>query len=372
MRGDTETMTPWLNFYAGARILEMIRDEGLRWERLEGMLGAAGGPKWLVLYGVDRVLCRHWLPHAETPLDFLGASIGAWRFAAYCQKDSAAALDRFLEAYRSQAYSRHPTPQEVTRVLGGVLRSFVGHEEARDIAFQKKRRLHIVAVRGRGLLNSRATFSVALGLAAASSTNAVHRGWLHGFFERILFAPSESRLVRHLNESLWPYRHVPLQSENVIPALLASGSIPLLMEPVLNIPQAPAGAYWDGGLMDYHVTVPLRPDSGRILLYLHYTDRLIPGWFDKRLAKRRPHPSHLDQVLVVVPSRSFVASLPYGRIPDRKDFWIFAGQDSQRLRFWDTVIVKSRLLGEEFMELVLSGRIRDRVRSVDALGNSSS
>ncbi|MEJ5347056.1 MAG: hypothetical protein WHS46_00015 [Desulfosoma sp.] len=365
-------MAQWLDFYAGSSILEMIRDEGLRWERIQGMLGAAGGPKWLILCGLDRVLCRHWLPHAETPLDFLGASIGAWRFAAYCQKDPAAALDRFLEAYRSQSYSMHPTPQEVTRVLGGVLRSFVGHEEARDIAFQKKRRLHIVTMRGRGLLNSRATFSVALGLAAASMSNAVDRAWLHGFFERILFAPPESRLLRHLDKSLWAYRLVPLQPENVIPALLASGSIPLLMEPVLDIPKAPSGVYWDGGLMDYHVTVPWLQDSGGIVLYPHYMDRLVPGWFDKRLTKRRPNARYLDQVLVVVPSRSFVASLPYGRIPDRKDFWIFAGQDSQRLRFWDTVMTKSRLLGEEFMELVLSGRIRDRVRSVDALGNSSS
>lgn len=360
-------MGPWVDFYAGARIVDRLRDEGLRWERVKGVFGAAGGPKWLVLYGLDRVLCREWLPSAKNPVDFLGASIGAWRFAAYCQKDPAAALERFLAAYREQSYSMAPTPQKVSRVLGNVLRSFVGHREAQEIATHSLRRLHIVAVRGRGPLKSRATPWVAVGLAAASAANAVRRKWLEGFFERTVFAHAQGDLLPHVDNGAWPVQRVPLQASNVIPALLASGSIPLLMEPVMNISQAPSGAYWDGGLTDYHVTVPLRPDSDRLFLYPHYTHRLVPGWFDKRFAGRRPNPRHLDEVLLVVPSRRFVASLPYGRIPDRKDFWIFAGQDFQRRRFWDTVIVQSRRLGDEFMDQVLSGKIRHRVRPMDAL-----
>lgn len=365
--GDLKAMARWLRFYAGSRILEMIRDEGLRWDRLAGGLGAAGGPKWLVLYGLDRVLCRQWLVPAQNPLDFLGASIGAWRFAAYCQKDPVAALDRFLAAYRSQTYSMTPTAREVSRVLGHVLRSFVGDREAQDIATHSTRRLHIVTVRGRGPLRSQAPPLVALGLAAASAANLVHREWLKGFFERTVFSHPQSRLLPNPDHGSWSVRRVALHRRNVIPALLASGSIPLLMEPVRNIPEAPPGTYWDGGLTDYHVTVPLRPTRDCIFLYPHYTKRLIPGWFDKRSHARRPNPQHLDHVLLVVPSQDFASSLPYGRIPDRRDFWIFAGQDSQRLRFWDTVIVRSARLGDEFMEQVLSGKIRRSVRPMDDL-----
>uniref|UniRef100_A0A832A8A2 Patatin-like phospholipase family protein n=1 Tax=Desulfacinum infernum TaxID=35837 RepID=A0A832A8A2_9BACT len=359
-------MGGWLDCYAGSKILDMVRDEGLRRDRVHMVLGAAGGPKWLVLYGLDRVLCREWLPTGKTPLDCLGASIGAWRFAAYCQPDSGEALDRFLEAYRRQSYSMAPTPAEVSRVLGGVLQSFVDADAARKIAAQENRRLHIVTVRGRALLNAEASPLVGLGLAGASLVNSVRPQGLRWFFERTIFSHPQSPIGAELDNGQWPVRRVPLEARNVIPALLASGSIPLLMKPVEDIPGAPPGAYWDGGLTDYHVTVPLRPGSGRIILYPHYTDRLVPGWFDKRFPGRRPDPSRLDEVLLLVPSRRFVDRLPYGRIPDRNDFWVFAGKDSQRLRFWDTVIAASHLLGNEFMDLVLSGTIRRRVRPMEA------
>lgn len=359
-------MGGWLDCYAGSKILEMVRDEGLRPDRVRMVLGAAGGPKWLVLYGLDRVLCREWLPARKTPVDFLGASIGAWRFAAYCQSEPGAALDRFLEAYRRQSYSMAPTPAEVSRVLGAVLRSFVDADAARDIAAQEDRRLHIVTVRGRALLNAHASPLVGLGLAGASLTNSVNPRGLRWFFERTVFFHRMSPMVGELDNGNWPARRVPLSGRNLVPALIASGSIPLLMEPVKDIPGAPPGAYWDGGLTDYHVTVPLRPGSHRIILYPHYTDRLVPGWFDKRFPGRRPEPARLAEVLLLVPSRRFVDRLPYGRIPDRKDFWAFAGKDSQRLRFWDTVIAASHLLGNEFMDLVVSGKIRKRVRPMEA------
>lgn len=360
-------MGGWLDCYAGSRILGIVRDEGLDWDRVRVLLGAAGGPKWLVLYGLDRVLCQEWIWKRKAPLDCLGASIGAWRFAAYCQADPGAALERFLEAYRGQSYSMKPTPAEVSRVLREVLRSFVDAQAARDIATQANRRLHILAVRGRALLNAEASLLVGLGLAGASLANSVHPKGLRWFFERTIFSHAQSSLLHEIDHDRWPVRRVPMEARNVVPALLASGSIPLLMEPVRNIPGTPPGAYWDGGLTDYHVTVPLCPSPGRIVLYPHYTDRLVPGWFDKRFSRRRPDASRLADVLLLVPSRRFVAQLPYGRIPDREDFWVFAGRDSQRLRFWDTVIAASRALGEEFMEWVHSGKIRDRVRPMDAL-----
>ena len=51
--------------------------------RVMGVIGASGGPKWLVLHGLDRVLFP-WLlanANASAPLHSVASSIGSWRFA---------------------------------------------------------------------------------------------------------------------------------------------------------------------------------------------------------------------------------------------------------------------------------------------------
>jgi len=83
---------------AGPKALALIRDEGLRPERIRVMAGAAGGPKWLVLYHLDRLLFSSFFKVRATPLHFIGSSIGAWRFAALSQPDPLDALDRFRDA----------------------------------------------------------------------------------------------------------------------------------------------------------------------------------------------------------------------------------------------------------------------------------
>ncbi|MGD8690393.1 MAG: patatin-like phospholipase family protein, partial [Gammaproteobacteria bacterium] len=70
--------------------------------------------------------------------------------------------------------------------------------------------------------------------------------------------------------------------------------------------------------------------------------------------------SDLDRVVLLAPSREFVATLPGGRIPDRDDFYRLS--EAERLRAWETVIEASRRLGDEFAELTVSGAIRERVQ----------
>lgn len=70
---------------------------------------------------------------------------------------------------------------------------------------------------------------------------------------------------------------------NLKPALQASGSIPYLMNGVQQIPGAPKGVYRDGGPVDYHLDVPFGLDGSGIVLYPHFSQRIIPGWFDKHL-----------------------------------------------------------------------------------------
>ncbi|SMC16243.1 hypothetical protein SAMN02746041_00035 [Desulfacinum hydrothermale DSM 13146] len=351
--------------YAGPGILPVIREEGFSFHRVRWMWGAAGGPKWLVLYGMDRALCQEWLPQRRTPLNVVGSSIGSWRFAAYCRRNPLDALESFLEAYLAQSYSSRPTAAEVSRVLGQVLDRLVPQAAVREIVDHPLVRLHVATTRGRGLVASRRRPLLSLGLGLAYGINALSRKGLLKFFERVYFCHSQSELPQCLDNGAFPLKTVSLTGSNARAALLASGSIPLLMEGVDAIPGAPPGPYWDGGLLDYHLTVPVPVGPEEVVFYPHYTDRLVPGWFDKRFAHRRPDLRAMKNLFLVVPSRSFVESLPYGRIPDRQDFWTFAGNDAERLAFWKTVLQRSRDMGKAFMDLAGSSVLRHQVRPLE-------
>ena len=67
-----------------------------------------------------------------------------------------------------------------------------------------------------------------------------------------------------------------------------------------------------------------------------------------------------ENVLVVSPSDEFVAKLPYGKIPDRNDFVKLPYKE--RVRYWSVVIQESQRLGDEFLEQVNSGRVRETVQ----------
>ncbi|MGV8769482.1 patatin-like phospholipase family protein, partial [Pseudomonas aeruginosa] len=60
----------------------------------------------------------------------------------------------------------------------------------------------------------------------------------------------------------------------------------------------------DGGLLDYHLDLPYE-DRG-VVLYPHFTDKVIPGWFDKGLPWRRGDAGRLQDVLLLAPSREYL------------------------------------------------------------------
>ncbi|HET8850873.1 MAG TPA: patatin-like phospholipase family protein, partial [Marinobacter sp.] len=151
-----------------------------------------------------------------------------------------------------------------------------------------------------------------------------------------------------------------LSRDNLLPALLASASIPLIMSGVRDLPGAPAGVYRDGGLLDYHLDLPYEQPG--VILYPHFTDKVVPGWFDKSLPWRRGDATRLQDVLLVSPSPEYLAGLPNGKLPDRKDFEKYTGDDAGRERVWHRAVAESDRLGDEFMELVTSGRLVDRLQ----------
>lgn len=118
------------------------------------------------------------------------------------------------------------------------------------------------------------------------------------------------------------------------------------------------GVYRDGGVIDYHLDIP-HSDPDRLTLYPHFIDRIVPGWFDKKLTWRGPNPANVERTILISPSTEFVASLPNRKIPDRTDFKKFSPQD--RMRLWCRVVAECERLGDELNEVIEKGELESRL-----------
>jgi hypothetical protein len=184
-----------------------------------------------------------------------------------------------------------------------------------------------------------------MGIAALG--NAVHRAGLAPHFRRVVFSHEQGQLPGLV--SGFGTTSVKLTTANLVSALKASGAIPLVLEPERNIAGAPPGIYWDGGIIDYHFALPRESRSG-LILYPHFTDTLTPGWFDKFLPWRSGLAARCEDLVLISPSQALVESLPFGKIPDRRDFQRL--DSAERQRYWHTCIAASHAMGEEFAELL--------------------
>lgn len=350
-------MTASLVLAAGRRAHARLQEQGLRPGLVHGMLAASGGPKGLMLLELDRYLTTEFFPRSEQPVDVLGTSIGAWRLLNYTQADPASALERFLHFYFSQEYSAKPSRAEVSTEAARVLAGMLGPTGAREIADNPRFRLHVIAARGKGGAASedKARLAGAMGLLALA--NLFSPAAPYWWFERVMFRHRDGAFPWH--DGLPLAASADLTAENVFPALLATGSIPLVLNGIRDIPGAPQGLYRDGGLTDYHLAVPLAERDG-IVLYPHFSPRVVPGWFDKALRWRVPEADHFDDVLIVSPSRDFIAGLPHGRIPDRNDFTRFS--PGERVRYWREVLDATRRLADDLHDLVSTDRWRAVLR----------
>jgi len=116
--------------------------------------------------------------------------------------------------------------------------------------------------------------------------------------------------------------------------------------------------YWDGGITDYHFDFPFHGDD-ELVLYPHFSPRVVPGWFDKHLPWRKPTAANFDNVVLIAPSADFVSQLPFGKIPDRTDFQKL--DHSSRLQYWEQALDQSRHIADEFAELVESSKGLDKI-----------
>ncbi|MBU1619795.1 MAG: patatin-like phospholipase family protein [Gammaproteobacteria bacterium] len=329
-----------LRVLAGATAFEHLQQHGLRQQDIHLVLGASGGPKWFCLFGLDQYLFGEFFKERSTPLSLVGSSAGAWRFACVTQQNPAAASERFAKAYSSLCFPPEASIDQITSTSAAVLDQVFPTEDCiLHVLNNPVLQLNFIAAREVKVRKSERKTAQLRRLLLAAGANLLKPALLQKFYQRVV-------MQNHSNTGLLqqvPHEAYPLTPDNFKSSLLASGSIPLVMHPVKDPVGLPKGLYMDGGLLDYHLPLPYQQDG--LILYPHFYPYLIPGWFDKSLPWRRAKAAQMDKMILLCPSESWVKSLPYGKIPDRKDFNKLT--DAQRLEYWATVLERSKELAND-------------------------
>ena len=345
-----------LTLYAGPRALQRLRDGPPKPADVRVIPAAAGGPKGLALNPLDRFLFGHWLAGSAQTVHLLGASIGAWRMACAALPDPDAALAELAEDYITQHYEhapgRAPTPAAVSRAFGAKLQQRLGTRAGQVLA-SPRYRLHVFTSRGRHLLGRQGRWRTPAGYLGAFVSNALHRRALGLWLERVVFSDPRTPLPFELG-ALGDYRtrQVALNALNLAPAVLASCSIPFWLDAVHDLPQAPRGAYWDGGITDYHLHLPYAAMDEGLVLYPHFQRQVVPGWLDKPFKRRHRASAALDNVLLLAPDPAWIATLPHAKLPDRADFKRYQHDEPGRIAAWRRALAESQRLADDFGDWV--------------------
>ncbi|MBY5992255.1 alpha/beta hydrolase [Ferrimonas balearica] len=332
-----------LQLLAGPEAEARIRREGLLPELFDKVIAASGGPKWLPLAALDRHLLYRFFP-TDHPLSLLGTSSGAWRCATLSDPEDDQAHRRLQQGYIHQRYERPPTPAEVDAVCEALLAAAVG-DRAHAITSNPHRRLNIIVCRGRHLNGRRHRAAQGAGLAVTALTNLLSRRSLDWHWRRCLMSAQPDSPFSGMTD-LASVQGL-LDADNLLPTLLATGSIPLVLSGVTGLPGMAPGRYFDGGVTDYHLDLPALKGGG-LTLYPHFYPHAAPGWFDKNLRWRRAR-DNFNKVVILTPSPAFIATLPGGKLPDRTDFSAY--DSDTRIRHWERAVALGEALVPALEEL---------------------
>ncbi|MEI8159258.1 MAG: phospholipase [Burkholderiales bacterium] len=367
-----------LQIYAGPVARQAIAQNGLRPDDIRTIPAAAGGPKGLLLGAMDRFIFGEWLSGSTQPIDLVGASIGAWRMATACLDEPVVAFERLEHDYIHQHYEttpgqKRPTAAMVSELFGQNLQAFYAGRVS-EILMHPRYRLHVVTSRGRHVLHTEHGLRTPLGYFGAFLTNVVRRKAMGAWLERVVFSQPNATSVGCVSLPFatddYRTRQVALSEANFNLALQASCSIPFVLKAVHNIPGAPPGAYWDGGITDYHLHLnypgarQFAIDSiaghamstgasgsfhqKRLVLYPHFQKSVVPGWLDKSLKWRHHATHHLDTMVLLAPNPEWIKTLPNAKLPDRTDFTHYGNDLAGRVKAWNTACSASKQLVDEF------------------------
>ena len=336
-----------LDIYAGQSALNTINEKGFKQELFTSFLGASGGPKWFTLFSLDKFLFGEFFQGRTNELNLIGSSAGAFRAACFTQNDPVEAITRLAESYSETVYSDNAKPEEITKKAVELLNYVLGDNGVEEIIANKIFKTHFLVNKTNGFVGSDNKVTQSLGLIKSILLNRVDRKLLRNQYERFVFKSPSSQLIID-DYCNFKTQYADLTSSNLKEALLASGSIPIVMEGIKNIAGVPKGMYRDGGIIDYHFDFKLKNNDG-LILYPHFNSEPKAGWFDKNL-NRTVLAENYDNIVMLVPSPKFIESLPYSKIPDRTDF---TKMDSiQRIRYWKTVLSETEKLSDYFNEFL--------------------
>jgi hypothetical protein len=366
-----------LDLFAGPGALAHLKQHGLNPQDIGTIPAAAGGPKGLILGSLDRFVFGQWLPQTTHPVHLVGASIGAWRMATACLTDPVTALERLERDYIAQHYDllpgeKRPAAARVSALFSENLQAFYGGRLP-EVLQHPRYVLHVLTSHGRGLLARERGAATLLAYLGAFVSNLAARRALGFWLERVVFssqgaaggaagagmgigpnAGAAALAGLPFDARDYPTRQLALTAVNFQAALQASCSIPFVLQAVHDIAGAPAGAYWDGGVTDYHLHLNYAgatPVSGAALvLYPHFQRSVVPGWFDKHLRWRHGATPFLDNMVLLAPNPVWVKTLPNGKLPDRGDFTHYGADLAGRTKAWRGATSAAAQLADEFAD----------------------
>ena len=213
---------------AGKAAYELIRAGRFNLDRIATYFGPAGGPRWLVASGFDLTLIREGSLGKRQPVWLVGASAGAWRFAAWLQPEPEKSYAALREAYTAVTYARGDTPETILDKLLNVINAYI-EDDALPFALNHKRyRLAILTARTRHLAASEIGWIQKGGLALCLLGNMISRTNLARFAERVVFfhGPRPPAFCTHPE---FQGRFIGLSPNNFKQAVMASGAIPLVV-----------------------------------------------------------------------------------------------------------------------------------------------
>ncbi|WP_371373167.1 patatin-like phospholipase family protein [Thalassotalea aquiviva] len=361
-------MSHALQILAGKQARSVIAEKGLNADLFKLLVGASGGPKWFVLAGLDRYFCGEFFQRRQTPLYTLGSSAGAWRFSCYAQEQPLEAINRLIDGYSHLTYAKNSTIHQVTQKSEELLGDVLGANGANEIVSNPLIKTNTIVAKSLGLTRYEPKPLQLIGLMASALGNQIHRKHLGKYYQRVIFSTDTSYVPFDYKDGI-ASAVVNYTQNNIKDALLATGAIPLVVNGVKHIAGAGPGMYRDGGIIDYHFdqaflpqTSPTQTDDNDLVLYPHFYNEFKPGWFDKFVKHRFANPEHFDNVVVLAPTAEFVARLPYGKIPDRKDFTELS--DHQRISYWQQVISESERLADEFQQSCENANVIDKIKPI--------
>lgn len=345
---------PLLRLRAGKNAFDHIKRNGLSQSDISAVASAAGGPKWFTAYGLTRYIIGDFLKDNKQEIDFIGASVGSWQMLAALTRDPSAAIDRLRNTYANHVYEKELDPEEISNSCKYFIESVIGGQYDQVLHESDKRNLHVIVSRGKGILSSHSKWLQGIGFTGSFLGNAVSRNTMNWTAERYVFS-NKDVLPFDAETDLINTTHSKLTKENLVRVLQASGTIPFMMKPQFDLPGERKGAYWDGGLTDYHISLPFNKP---VVLLPHFYSFVYAGWFDKKLPYNRyASEENMSNVLLISPTDKYVQSLPEGRISEMADAKRFGFDQEKRIAYWMEISERSLELGEALKEMISSGTI---------------